>query len=65
MALPNLPIQDLRDRLNQLGESQEVEAKFSEFELGKSALETISAFANAPAVGVANRGGDWTNREAR
>ena len=48
---PLLSITELLDRLNQVDESHEIEAKRSESELGKSALETISAFANAPGMG--------------
>jgi ATP-dependent DNA helicase RecG len=48
---PNLPIKELLARLNEVDESHEIEAKRSEFEVGKSALETISAFANEPGLG--------------
>lgn len=51
MAAPVLSIKELLERLNQVDESQEIEAKRSESELGKSALETISAFANEPGRG--------------
>jgi len=49
MAL--LSIRDLFARLNEVDESREIEAKRSESELGKSALETISAFSNEPGLG--------------
>ncbi len=51
MVSAGLTIQDLLARLNQVDESQEIEAKRSESELGKSALDTISAFANEPGLG--------------
>lgn len=51
MALGGLTIRDLLARLNQVDESHEIEAKRSESELGKSALDTISAFANEPGLG--------------
>lgn len=46
-----LTIKELLARLNQVDESHEIEAKRSESELGKSALDTISAFANEPGLG--------------
>jgi ATP-dependent DNA helicase RecG len=48
---PSLSIKELLARLNEVDESHEIEAKRSESELGKSALETISAFANEPGLG--------------
>lgn len=51
MVTPTLSITELLDRLNQVDESHEIEAKRSESELGRSALETISAFANEPGLG--------------
>lgn len=47
----SLSIEDLLARLNEVDESHDIEAKRSESELGKSALETISAFANEPGLG--------------
>lgn len=46
-----LSIPDLLARLNQVDESHDIEAKKSETELGKSALESIVAFANEPGLG--------------
>ena len=46
-----LSIVELLDRLNQVDESHEIEAKRGESSVGKSALETISAFSNEPALG--------------
>jgi ATP-dependent DNA helicase RecG len=51
MAATGLTIRELFARLNQVDESHEIEAKRSESELGKSALDTISAFANEPGLG--------------
>ena len=51
MVSAGMSIKDLLARLNQVDESHEIEAKRSESELGKSALETISAFANEPGLG--------------
>lgn len=52
---------DLLDELNAVDESIQIEAKRSQ-ELGRSALETISAFANEPALGGGYLllGVDWT-----
>ena len=46
-----LSIAELIARLNEVDESHEIEAKRSESEVGKSALETISAFSNEPGLG--------------
>ena len=46
-----LSIPELLARLNEVDESHEIEAKRSESEVGKSALETISAFSNEPGLG--------------
>jgi ATP-dependent DNA helicase RecG len=46
-----LSIREMLDRLNEVDESHDIEAKRSESEVGKSALETISAFANEPHLG--------------
>jgi len=48
---PGTPIKDLLSRLNELDECRDIEAKRSEAEVGKSALETVSAFANEPGLG--------------
>ena len=45
------PIPDLIARLNDVDESDDIEAKRSSTELGRSAAETISAFANEPGLG--------------
>src|SRR5882724_483207 len=50
-ATPTLSIPELLDRLNQVDESHEIEAKRAESDVGKSALETISAFSNEPGLG--------------
>ena len=44
-------IPDLIARLNDVDESDDIEAKRSSTELGRSAAETISAFANEPGLG--------------
>jgi ATP-dependent DNA helicase RecG len=44
-------IRELLARLNEVDESHEIEAKRSDSEVGKSSLETISAFANEPVLG--------------
>jgi ATP-dependent DNA helicase RecG len=49
--MPDLSIKELLARLDEVDESHEIEAKRSETEVGKSALETISAFANEPGLG--------------
>lgn len=46
-----LSIPELLARLDEVDESHEIEAKRSESEVGKSALETISAFSNEPGLG--------------
>lgn len=51
MVSLSLSIPELLERLSQVEESREIEAKQSESELGKSALETISAFSNEPGMG--------------
>ena len=51
MVTPSLSVSALLARLNQVDESHEIEAKQSESELGKSARDTISAFANEPGLG--------------
>ncbi len=45
-----LSIRELLQRLNEVDESREIEAKRSESEAGKSALETVSAFSNEPGL---------------
>jgi ATP-dependent DNA helicase RecG len=47
----SLSIPELIARLNEVDESHEIEAKRSASEVGKSALETISAFSNEPGLG--------------
>jgi ATP-dependent DNA helicase RecG len=44
-------IAELLARLNEVDESHEIEAKRSSSEMGKSALETVSAFSNEPGLG--------------
>jgi len=46
-----LSIPEIIARLNEVDESHEIEAKRSESEVGKRALETISAFSNEPGLG--------------
>ncbi|MCL2778624.1 MAG: putative DNA binding domain-containing protein [Polyangiaceae bacterium] len=48
---PSCSIKELLLRLSEADESYEIEAKRSEIEVGKSTLETISAFANEPGLG--------------
>jgi ATP-dependent DNA helicase RecG len=45
------PIPELIARLRDVDESDDIEAKRSASELGRSASETISAFANEPGLG--------------
>ena len=49
--MASTPIPELIARLNDADESDDIEAKRSTNELGKSALETIAAFANEPGAG--------------
>jgi len=51
MATSLLSIKELLTRLNEVDESHEIEAKRSESEVGKSALDTVSAFSNEPGLG--------------
>ena len=44
-------IAELLERLNTEDESHDLEAKRSETDVGKSTLETISAFSNEPGLG--------------
>ena len=46
-----LRLPELLERLAEVDECAEIEAKRCELELGKSALETISAFSNEPGMG--------------
>ncbi|HEY0480671.1 MAG TPA: ATP-binding protein [Kofleriaceae bacterium] len=46
-----LKIQELLERLREVDECPEIEAKRAATELGRSALDTISAFANEPGMG--------------
>jgi ATP-dependent DNA helicase RecG len=49
--IPQLSIPELLARLNEFDESSIIEAKRSQSEVGKSTLETISAFSNEPGQG--------------
>jgi ATP-dependent DNA helicase RecG len=49
MVVPSIP--ELLARLNEVDEAMDIEAKRAASEVGKSALETISAFANEPGLG--------------